>query len=101
MVWLFAGTLFVSAWLLFLVQPMVAKMVLPLLGGAPEVWTTCLVFFQAALLAGYAYAHLLAGRGGMRRAAVHLCLMLLALGVLPIGIRGGSAPDETAQNPGA
>jgi hypothetical protein len=96
LVWLFAGTLFVSAWLLFLVQPMVAKMVLPLLGGAPEVWTTCLVFFQAALLAGYAYAHLLAGRGGMRRAAVHLCLMLLALGVLPIGIRGGSAPDETA-----
>ncbi len=54
---LFTVTLFVSAFLLFLVQPMVAKMVLPLLGGSPMVWNTCMVFFQIALLAGYAYAH--------------------------------------------
>src|SRR5262249_27529603 len=56
---LFAITLFVSATLLFLVQPMIAKMILPLLGGTPAVWNTCMVFFQAALLAGYAYAHAL------------------------------------------
>ena len=54
---LFTSTLFVSAFLLFLVQPMVAKMVLPLLGGSPMVWNTCMVFFQIALLVGYAYAH--------------------------------------------
>ena len=50
-VWLFAGTLFVSATLLFWIQPLFAKMVLPLLGGSPSVWNTALVFFQAVLLA--------------------------------------------------
>jgi hypothetical protein len=54
---LFAATLFVSAFLLFLVQPLIAQMILPLLGGTPAVWNTCMVFFQAALLAGYAYTH--------------------------------------------
>ena len=54
---LFAFTLFVSAFLLFLVQPMIAQMILPLLGGTPAVWNTCMVFFQAALLAGYGYTH--------------------------------------------
>src|SRR6476469_1015092 len=53
---LFGVTLFVSAALLFSVQPMVAKMLLPLLGGTPAVWNTCMLFFQAALLAGYGYA---------------------------------------------
>ena len=53
----FAGTLFVSAVLLFSVQPMFTKMVLPLLGGSPSVWSVAMVFFQAVLLAGYAYAH--------------------------------------------
>ena len=53
----FAATLLVSATLLFVVEPMFAKMVLPLLGGSPSVWNTCLVFYQAALLAGYVYAH--------------------------------------------
>ena len=52
----FAATLFVSALLLFWVQPMIAKMLLPLLGGTPTVWNTCMVFFQATLLAGYAYS---------------------------------------------
>ena len=54
---LFSISVFLSAALLFLVEPMVAKMLLPLLGGSPAVWNTCLVFFQAILLAGYAYAH--------------------------------------------
>src|SRR4051812_40786079 len=59
---LYTGTLFVSAGLLFCVQPMVAREVLPSLGGSPAVWNTCMVFFQAALLAGYSYAHLLSTR---------------------------------------
>ena len=59
---LFAITLFLSAFLLFLVQPLFAKLVLPLLGGSPGVWNTCMVFFQSALLAGYAYAHFVSRR---------------------------------------
>ena len=55
---LFSLTALLGAFLLFLVEPMFARMVLPLLGGAPAVWNTCLVFYQFALLAGYLYAHL-------------------------------------------
>ena len=51
---LFASTMFMSAGLLFVVEPMIARMILPVLGGSPSVWSTCLVFFQAVLLAGYA-----------------------------------------------
>jgi spermidine synthase len=84
---LFAFTLFVGAALLFWVQPMFAKMVLPLLGGSPAVWNTCAVFFQAALLAGYGYAHLAPARFGVRRhAALHLGLMFVPLLVLPLGV---------------
>ena len=53
----FSLTLFVSAALLFFVQPMIGKMILPVLGGTPAVWNTCMVFFQAMLLIGYAYTH--------------------------------------------
>jgi hypothetical protein len=82
-------TLFVSATLLFLVQPMIAKMVLPLLGGTPAVWNTCMVFFQAALLAGYAYAHALTTRLGARRQVIfHTVLLFLPFAVLPISIHG-------------
>src|SRR5438034_9111988 len=56
---IFAATVLVSALLLFLVEPMFARMALPLLGGAPAVWNTALVWYQTALLAGYPYAHLL------------------------------------------
>ena len=84
---LFLLTLFLSAFLLFCVQPMIAKMVLPLLGGSPAVWSTCMVFFQAALLAGYAYAHATATWLGVRRqTAVQAGLLLLPLFVLPFGI---------------
>ena len=55
---LYAVTIFVSAFLLFLVQPVMAKQILPWFGGSAAVWTTCLVFFQTALLAGYAYSDL-------------------------------------------
>ena len=82
----FGVTIFVSAALLFSVQPMVARMLLPLLGGTPAVWNTCMLFFQAALLAGYAYA-LLASRWPLKRqVVVQLALMLVAFLVLPIGV---------------
>jgi hypothetical protein len=93
----YALTLMVSALLLFLVQPMFAKMVLPSLGGTPQVWNTCMVFFQAMLLAGYAYAHL--GSRFLtpkRQAGVHVVLLALSLLALPIWPRtvdpGDAAP---------
>jgi len=83
----FALALFTSAALLFWVQPLVAKMLLPLLGGAPAVWNTCMVFFQALLLAGYAYALLLSQRLSLRNQAVLHAVLLLAAGlVLPFTI---------------
>lgn len=96
---LFAFTLLVSATLLFLVQPMFAKMVLPRLGGTPAVWNTCMVFYQAMLLAGYLYAHLATRWLGVRRQAiVHLVLLCLPWLVLPIGIATHGNPPE-GQNP--
>jgi hypothetical protein len=82
---LFAITLFFSSALLFVLEPMFAKMVLPRLGGTPAVWNVCLVFYQSLLLAGYAYAHALARRFTPRGTALlHLLLILAALLVLPI-----------------
>jgi hypothetical protein len=83
---LFALTMFVSALLLFLVQPMIGKMVLPLLGGTPEVWNTCMVFYQGLLLAGYYYAH--KSTSGMpirKQTTVHAGVMLAAFAALLIG----------------
>ncbi|MCI0461432.1 MAG: fused MFS/spermidine synthase [Gemmataceae bacterium] len=94
---LFALTLFVSATLLFLLQPMVARMILPLLGGTPAVWNTCMVFFQAALLAGYSYAHAAPAWLGLRRQLVlHLALLLMPLAVLPIAVSSEWAPPGDA-----
>lgn len=87
---LFAVTVFLSAGLLFVVQPMAGKMLLPLVGGAPAAWNTCLLFFQTALLAGYAYAHAATiSLGRWPQLALHLTLALLALAVLPVRV----APD--------
>ena len=83
----FAAALFLSAFLLFSVQPMFAKLVLPILGGAPSVWSVAMVFFQAALLAGYAYAHALARLRSTRLAAgLHLAVMGAAFLALPIAL---------------
>src|SRR4051812_14468608 len=83
---LFGVTLFVSATLLFLVQPMVGKMILPLLGGTPAVWNTCMVFFQALLLAGYYYAHKTSSTlATPRQVRVHAVLLLITLGALAVG----------------
>jgi predicted O-methyltransferase YrrM len=87
---LFAATLFVSALLLFTVQPMFAKMVLPRLGGAPSVWSVAMVAFQSFLFMGYVYAHVLARTLPMQRAAiVHLGFLALVATSLPLGIAGG------------
>ncbi|HSV04343.1 MAG TPA: fused MFS/spermidine synthase [Phenylobacterium sp.] len=84
---LFAVTVFASAALVFMVEPMLAKLVLPLLGGSPSVWNTSLAFFQAALLAGYAYAHLLQKVRSVRtQAAIHLALVAAAALVLPLRV---------------
>jgi hypothetical protein len=82
----FGLTLFLSAGLLFSVQPMVAKMLLPLLGGTPAVWNTCMVFFQGLLLAGYAYAMFISRRSVGQQIFFHLVLLLLACVSLPIGL---------------
>jgi len=96
---MFGGTLFVSALLLSSVQPLFARMVLPLLGGTPAVWSVAMVFFQATLLAGYAYAHALVRRAGLRKAlAIHALVMAGALLFLPVGIAAGfDAPPESGQ----
>ncbi|MCZ6523302.1 MAG: fused MFS/spermidine synthase [Alphaproteobacteria bacterium] len=90
---LYAITLFVSATLLFWVQPMFTKMALPLLGGSPAVWTTAMMFFQAALLAGYAYTHMTTRWIGLKgQSVLHLALLLVAFLTLPIVVRAGSGP---------
>src|SRR6266545_902436 len=94
---LYAVTMFAGATLLFVVQPMVGKMILPLLGGTPAVWSTCMVFFQAALLGGYAYAHASTARlRPSRQALLHLVVLAVPLAVLPLAVnprllRGGEA----------
>jgi hypothetical protein len=85
MAWWSATTIFVSAFLLFQVQPVISKTILPWFGGSPAVWTTALLFFQTMLLAGYAYAHVLIRYVPLaRQPLVHVTLLLLALLSLPI-----------------
>lgn len=103
---LFAITLFVSASLLFMVQPMVGKLVLPLLGGSPAVWNACMVFFQALLLLGYLYADRLTRLPSARNQwIIHIGVMALPIGVflmailfssrhLPIAVVESLAPTE-------
>jgi spermidine synthase len=92
-----AATIFLSAFLLFLVQPMMAKMILPMLGGTPAVWNACMLFFQTSLLAGYGYVHLLTSWVDPRRQVfVHLLLLAVPLFLLPIGIPAAwTFPDQT------
>src|SRR5437588_2843996 len=79
----FAVTLFVSAFLLFLVQPMIGKMILPRLGGTPQVWNTCVMFFQTVLLAGYAYTHNVTSKLPVRKQlGVHAASLAVPLLVL-------------------
>ena len=95
---LYAVALFVSAVLLFLIQPMIAKMILPLLGGTPSVWNTCMVFFQAALLAGYAYAHFIRTHLSVRRQVLlHAVVLLAPFWVVPATARASASMRSIAK----
>ncbi len=92
---LFALTVFAGAALLFTVEPLVGRLLLPLAGGTPSVWTTCLLFFQAALLAGYAYAHGVGDRLPIRaQVPIHLAVIGVAACFLPIGLSSHQAIDS-------
>src|SRR5436190_18335583 len=93
------AAIFLSAALLFAVQPMFTKMVLPRLGGAPQVWSVAMVFFQAALLAGYGYAHLVTRYApGRTSVLIHLAVMIVASLTLPLSIASGwGRPPEVGE----
>ncbi|HVW83057.1 MAG TPA: fused MFS/spermidine synthase [Bryobacteraceae bacterium] len=80
----FAATILLSAFLLFQVQPLIAKLILPWFGGSAAVWTSCMLFFQMALLGGYAYAHWLTNQPGSRQSIIHIGLLALSFLSLPI-----------------
>src|SRR5689334_10145929 len=95
---LFAVTIFASAFLLFLVQPIIAKQILPWFGGSAAVWATCLVFFQTALLLGYAYADIVVRKLAPRtQLRVHLVLLVASLVSLPIVPAATWKPTGTEQ----
>ena len=97
---LLAATLLLSAFLLFCFQPMVGKMILPLLGGAASVWTTAVLFFQLMLLAGYFYADRLARIQNFRtQMIVHLVLMAAAVFFLPVRFSAAGLEEDTYRNP--
>ena len=94
---IYTAAIFTSALLLFSVQPLFTKMVLPRLGGSPAVWSVAMVFFQSLLLGGYAYAHyLMQIRNRMVPVAVHLVLLVIALLTLPLGIANGWGEPPTS-----
>src|ERR1700710_2292575 len=93
----YTSAIFVSALLLFSVQPLFTKMVLPRLGGAPAGWAVAMVFFQSLLLGGYAYAHyLMQLKNRMLPVAIHMVLLVIALLTLPLSIAGGWGEPPTS-----
>ncbi len=99
---IFIAVVFLSAFLLFQVQPVIARYILPWYGGSPAVWTTCLLFFQVGLLGGYAYAHGLVSLLRERRkwqVIIHLFLLGLAFLLLPITPEGDLKPSASGANP--
>ncbi|MBA4041719.1 MAG: hypothetical protein C0474_08000, partial [Sphingobium sp.] len=91
---LFVASIFAGSFLLFLVQPMVARMALPRLGGAPSVWNSAMLVYQALLLGGYGYAHLLGRVSPRAQSGVHLVLLLAAALWLPIGLIATDLPPD-------
>ena len=89
----FLLAIFLSAFLLFQLQPIIARFILPAYGGTPAVWTACMMFFQVALLCGYLYAHLLANFvPAKRQPIVHISLLVLSLLLLPVGTPDSWSP---------
>lgn len=100
MLLLFAVTMFLSALLLFWIQLVMAKMLLPRLGGTPAVWTTCMLFFQTMLLAGYSYVTFTTAWMGVRKQAVlHSSLLILSCLYLPLSFIGDLGPFAEGRNP--
>jgi hypothetical protein len=98
----FAATMLLGAFLVFSIQPIFARMTLPMLGGAPAVWNTAMVFFQCALLAGYAYAHCLSRSFGLRgQIAGHLSLLAVASLSLRHAADARRSPSDHQQPPRA
>jgi hypothetical protein len=96
---LFSATVLVSAFLLFLVQPMIVRIILPWFGGTASVWTTCLMFFQFTLLAGYLYAHAAVRfLSPVKQAWVHITLLALSVAMLPI-LPGSQWKPATGEQP--
>jgi hypothetical protein len=96
----FSSTIFLGAFLLFQVQPMMGRYVLPWFGGGPAVWTNCMLFFQILLLAGYAYAHWLGSlRSARLQVAIHLALLTASLLFLPIGPRSDIWKPASSSDP--
>ena len=89
---LFVATILTGSFLLFLVQPLVARLALPQLGGAPAVWNSAMLVYQALLLAGYAYAHAIARLALKRQAIIHLIVLVVAGLTLPIGLADLAPP---------
>jgi hypothetical protein len=94
---LYTAAIFTASFLLFLVEPMTAKMLLPSAGGAPEVWNTAVLFFQVALLAGYGYVHLVGRPRWRKLAPVHLLVLAAPLALLPLhlGLPGAPPGDRS------
>src|SRR5215213_11160897 len=96
----FAATIFISAFLLFQIQPMISKAILPWFGGTPAVWTTCLLFFQSLLFAGYAYAHFsntwLSHRAQAILHIIVIAAALLLLGVIPAASQQPAGDSDPA-----
>ena len=96
---LFAGTLFVSAVLMFVLQPLFGKLLLPLLGGSPAVWNTCMVFYQTILFLGYLYAHYLSTTFSQhRQIQIHAAVIAISLIALPVALPESIIPP-TESNP--
>lgn len=96
---LYTTTIFLSSILLFIVQPMFGKMLLPYLGSSPNVWNTCMFFFQGVLLLGYLYAHVLTSFFGVsKQSKLHIVLLIFTLFLLPVGIPACWVPP-TNKNP--
>lgn len=99
LIFLFAGTLFISATLMFVLQPLFGKLLLPLLGGSPAVWNTCMVFYQTLLFLGYLYAHYLSSKfDGRRQIQIHAIIILISLIALPVALPENTIPP-TDSNP--
>ncbi len=95
MAFIFTVTSVLSAFLVFFIQPVVAKLALPVLGGIPAVWSGCMLFFQVMLLAGYLYAHTIGSRCSLKQqSAIHISLLLLVVWLFPVTFDGADAIDS-------